>query len=82
MVLIPSSDNQNALNRPLELPCGTVLKNRLVKTAMSDALGDGCGNATQRQARLYERWASGGVALSIIGEVQVDPRYPKAPATL
>ncbi|PEI05548.1 oxidoreductase [Pantoea agglomerans] len=82
MVLFPSSDTQNALNRPLELPCGIVLKNRLVKTAMSDALGDGCGNATQRQARLYERWASGGVALSIIGEVQVDPRYPEGPGNL
>lgn len=37
---------------------------------MSDSLGDGEGNPTDTQVRLYERWAQGGVAASIIGEVQ------------
>ena len=32
--------------------------------------------------RLYERWAEGGAALSIIGEVQGDPRYPERPGNL
>lgn len=70
------------LQRPLELPCGAILKNRLIKSAMSDSLGDGYGNPTQTQIRLYERWAQGGVAVSIIGEVQVDPRYPERPGNL
>ena len=47
---------------PLELPCGTVLRNRIVKSAMSDSLGDGQGNPTEEQMRLYQRWAEGGVA--------------------
>jgi 2,4-dienoyl-CoA reductase-like NADH-dependent reductase (Old Yellow Enzyme family) len=67
---------------PLTLPNGTRLKNRIVKSAMSDMLGDGQGNPTPAQARLYERWAEGGVAASIIGEVQVDPRFPEATGNL
>jgi 2,4-dienoyl-CoA reductase-like NADH-dependent reductase (Old Yellow Enzyme family) len=76
------SGPENVLGRPLELPCGVILKNRLTKSAMSDSLGDGKGNATQAQARLYERWAEGGAALSLIGEVQGDPRYPEKPGNL
>ena len=70
------------LGKPLELPCGVVLKNRMAKAAMSDSLGDGCGNATDAQSCLYERWAQGGVALSLIGEVQGTPHYPEKPGNL
>jgi len=73
---------ENLLNHSLQLPCGAVIKNRLVKSAMSDSLADGEGNATNAQVRLYERWAEGGVGLSIIGEVQVDHRYPEKPGNL
>lgn len=58
---------------PLDLPNGVRLKNRLIKSAMSDSLGDGRGDPTPAQIRLYERSAQGGVAVSIIGEVQGDP---------
>ena len=75
-------ESMTVLGRPLELPCGVVLKNRLVKSAMSDSLGDGEGNPTDAQMRLYERWAEGGTALSLIGEVQADPRYPEKPGNL
>ncbi len=70
------------LAQPLDLPCGIQLKNRLVKAAMSDSLGDGAGNPTEAQMRLYERWADGGAALSLIGEVQVGPNYPEKPGNL
>lgn len=70
------------LQTTLELPCGAVLQNRLAKAAMSDSLGDGEGNPTAAQIRLYERWAEGGSALSFIGEVQGDPRYPEKPGNL
>ncbi|MDE0308460.1 MAG: tRNA-dihydrouridine synthase [Acidiferrobacterales bacterium] len=73
---------QTALGRPLKLPCGVELRNRLIKSAMSDSLGDGAGNPTETQMRLYERWAEGGVALSLIGEVQVTSRYPEKPGNL
>lgn len=67
---------------PLTLPCGLTLKNRIAKSAMSDALGDGRGNPTPAQARLYERWAIGGSAVAIIGEVQGDPRAAEKPGNL
>lgn len=70
------------LSQPLDLPCGVQLKNRIIKAAMSDSLGDGCGNPTQTQMRLYERWADGGTALSLIGEVQTIPQYPEKPGNL
>ena len=76
------TQSYDVLQQPLELPCGATLKNRLAKSAMSDSLGDGEGNPTQAQVRLYERWAEGGAAVSVIGEVQGDPRYPEKPGNL
>lgn len=76
------NDAKNLLGQPLDLPCGVRLKNRLVKSAMSDSLGDGAGNPTEVQMRLYERWAEGGAALSLIGEVQTNPHYPEKPGNL
>lgn len=70
------------LGKPIELPCGIILKNRLIKAPMSDSLGNGEGDPTETQIRLYERWAEGGIALSIIGEVQGDPRFPEKPGNL
>ncbi|KXJ50332.1 MAG: oxidoreductase [Thalassospira sp. Nap_22] len=73
---------ENPLFRPLELPSGVVLKNRIAKSAMSDSLGDGTGHPTKAQNRLYRRWAEGGVAVSIIGEVQAQPGYAEKPGNL
>ena len=77
-----TANSHTVLRSRLELPCGAVLKNRLAKSAMSDSLGNGEGDPTKAQIRLYERWAEGGVAVSIIGEVQGDPRYPEKPGNL
>lgn len=63
------------------LPNGVRLTNRIVKSAMSDSLGDGKGDPTEAQIRLYERWSEGGAAASIIGEVQGDPFLPRSPET-
>lgn len=71
-----------ALFQPLELPCGTILKNRIAKSAMSDSLGDGRGDPTSAQVRLYEHWAEGGVAVSIVGEVQGNPHFAEKPGNL
>ena len=72
----------NLLAQPLTLPSGAVIKNRIVKPAMSDGLGDGRGGATPAQERLYRRWADGGAGLVLVGEVQVDHRYPERPGNL
>lgn len=86
--MIPSCDTAHDDNdigplfSPLTLPCGLVLKNRIAKAAMSDSLGDGTGHPTEAQGRLYERWAQGGVALSLIGEVQGRPDVAEKPGNL
>ncbi|MEO0378398.1 MAG: oxidoreductase, partial [Cyanobacteria bacterium P01_A01_bin.17] len=80
--MLKDSGSFHVLQKKLELPCGAVLKNRLAKSAMSDSLADGEGNPTEAQIRLYERWAEGGVAVSFIGEVQGDPRFPEKPGNL
>jgi len=73
---------ENPLFRPLELPSGVILKNRIAKSAMSDSLGDGTGHPTKAQNWLYRRWAEGGVGISIIGEVQAQPGYAEKPGNL
>lgn len=70
------------LFEPLKLPCGVVLKNRIIKSAMSDSLGDGTGHPTPQQIRLYQRWAEGGLAAAIIGEVQGNPGFAEKPGNL
>ncbi len=70
------------LSEPLDLPCGVTLKSRIAKSAMSDSLGDGTGHPTAEQIRLYQRWAEGGVAVSIIGEVQGSAGYAEKPGNL
>ena len=80
--MIKYSNSIQVLRSPLELPCGEVFKNRLAKSPMSDSLANGEGDPTEAQIRLYERWAQGGAAVSFIGEVQGDPRYPEKPGNL
>ena len=70
------------LFEPLKLPCGVILKNRIAKSAMSDSLGDGTGHPTAEQIRLYQRWAGGGLAISIIGEVQGTAGFAEKPGNL
>ena len=82
MIMVGNLISADVLGKPLELPCGVILKNRLVKAPMSDSLGNGEGGPTEALIRLYERWAEGGVALSIIGEVQGGPRFPEKPGNL
>ena len=80
--MIKDSDSLHVLQSTLELPCGANLKNRLAKSPMSDSLANGKGDPTEAQIRLYERWADGGAAVSFIGEVQGDPRFPEKPGNL
>jgi len=63
------------LARPLPLPCGVVLPNRIAKSAMSEALGDPRTlGPTDRLVRLYQRLGRGGAGLLITGNVMVERR--------
>ena len=68
----PSQIASGVLSRPLTLPNGTVIKNRLFKSAMSETLGTPEGAATPELARLYGAWADGGIGLCVTGNVMID----------
>ncbi len=65
---------QAVLTQAFVLPNGTVIKNRLFKSAMSEALGDRQRAATPELARLYGAWADGGIGLCVTGNVMIDKR--------
>ncbi|MGB8330121.1 MAG: NADH:flavin oxidoreductase/NADH oxidase family protein [Polyangiales bacterium] len=67
-----------ALNDPLTLPCGAVLRNRIAKAAMSEHLGSPKQSPTRGLARLYERWSAGGAGLLITGNVMIDRAHLEA----
>lgn len=65
---------QQILAQPLTLANGNVLKNRIAKSAMSEALGTTDNRPTARLERLYGAWADGGLGLCITGNVMIDRR--------
>lgn len=60
------------IGQPLKLPNGITLKNRIVKSAMSEGLADEYNNPTQAQIDLFAQWSKGGAALLITGNTPVD----------
>lgn len=63
------------LARPLTLPCGAVLPNRIAKSAMTEGLAGPDGAPTERHEVLYRRWSDGDAGLLITGNVMVDHRF-------
>ncbi|APG47477.1 NADH:flavin oxidoreductase/NADH oxidase family protein [Phaeobacter porticola] len=60
------------IGQHLTLPNSVTLKNRIVKSAMSEALADEYNNPTQAQIDLFAQWSKGGAALLITGNTPVD----------
>ena len=69
-----SSKPENVLGRPLRLPNGVVLKNRIAKSAMSEVLATADHKPNAKLERLYGTWANGGLGLAITGNVMIDGR--------
>ncbi len=63
------------INEKLELPCGVEVKNRFLKSAMTEGLAGSDAVANKKHNNLYKKWANGGVGISVTGNVQVDHRY-------
>ena len=63
----------DSLFRPLTLPNGAVLPNRLCKAAMEENLSIEGQLPGQKLFTLYQRWAEGGVGLQISGNVMIAP---------
>ena len=63
------------LASPISLPNGSVLPNRLCKSAMTEGLADKFDLPTPALIQLYKTWSQGGTGLHITGNVMVDRRY-------
>ncbi len=70
------------LDKPLTLPNGRTLKNRIAKAAMTEGLADEYNRATERHAVIYRRWAEGGAGMLLTGNVMVDARYLERPGNV
>ena len=60
------------IDRPLALPCGAVLPNRLAKAAMSEALGDANNDVPDGMIALFRQWGEGGAGMIVTGNIPVD----------
>lgn len=69
----------SAVFKPLTLPCGATLPNRLAKAAMEENMADSGQIPGPTLLRLYQRWAEGGTGLLITGNVMVDGRAMTGP---
>lgn len=63
-----------SLNTPFTLPNGSILKNRLAKSAMSENLGDKNHAPSKLIFQAYDTWIKGGAGLIITGNVMIDQR--------
>jgi len=70
----PASFNTNSLAQQLRLPNGSLLRNRLAKASMSEALGTYDNRPTLGLVTLYQRWAASGIGLILTGNVMIDRR--------
>ncbi|MDD9815188.1 MAG: oxidoreductase, partial [Gammaproteobacteria bacterium] len=68
------------IRHPLKLANGIVLRNRIVKSAMSEALADARGDASDGQIKIYARWGQGGAGMLLTGNAMVDRRHLEHPA--
>jgi len=70
----PASFKTNSLAQQLRLPNGSLLRNRLAKASMSEALGTYDNRPTLGLVTLYQRWAASGIGLILTGNVMIDRR--------
>lgn len=60
--------------QPFTLPCGAIIPNRFVKSAMSENMADKGGKPSDRIINLYRRWGEGGAGILISGNVMISPK--------
>lgn len=71
-----------ALSDQLALPCGQVLRNRIMKAALSESLATSAGVPDVKLNNLYMRWAQGGYGLVVTGNVMIDSRHMGEPGNV
>lgn len=70
------------LAQPVTLPCGAVVNNRIVKSAMTEGLATAAGVPTRKLENLYGLWSDGGSGILISGNIQVDRDHLERPGNV
>ncbi|ATY59161.1 FMN binding [Cordyceps militaris] len=70
---------QLEIAKPITLPCGLTLPNRLVKTAMAEGWADKNRLPHAGLVETYRLWADGGWGLILTGNVHIDAAYLGTP---
>ncbi|BFM17828.1 NADH:flavin oxidoreductase/NADH oxidase family protein [Maricurvus nonylphenolicus] len=71
--------SNSPVQQELKLRSGSVLKNRLCKSSMNEALATGEGRVVREFEVLYKTWAEGGSGLLVTGNVMVDAHHANEP---
>ena len=74
--------NQDTTGQPLTLPCGVTIRNRILKSAMSEQLGDKAHNPKPGLETVYRTWAEGGLGISVTGNIMIDRTALGEPANV
>ena len=70
------------IEKPLALPCGAEIPNRLCKAAMTEGLAGPAGEPTPALNQLYGMWSDGGAGLLLSGNVQIDGDHLERPGNV
>jgi 2,4-dienoyl-CoA reductase-like NADH-dependent reductase (Old Yellow Enzyme family) len=74
--------NMTELAKPLTLPCGAILPNRIAKAAMTEGMATPDGRPTPALDRLYGLWSDGGAGLLIGGNLVIDRDHLERPGNV
>lgn len=73
----------NAIFSNFQLPCGVVLRNRLIKAAMTECLADPVTNSpNEKHLELYRLWGTTQAAVLLTGNIMIDRRHLEAPGNV
>lgn len=75
---VPSS----LLSKTCLLPCGVKVNNRIIKSAMSEAMASKNHAPTKQMENLYNIWSNGGAGILVTGNVMVDSRHLGEPGNV
>jgi len=75
-------NTQVDIENSLTLPCGAIVRNRLLKSAMSEQLGDKKQNPKPTLETLYLTWAEGGSGVVVTGNIMIDRSALGEPANV
>ena len=72
----------NLLTQSFTLASGLVIKNRLVKSAMTEGLAETDQLPNELHFNLYKKWVDGQTGLLITGNVMIDPEQLERPGNI